>query len=403
MREGDSSGLVNMPGGDLRAFVFEMRYFGDGCGHAVKGLTTSSDIAFMQEALCLARHGMGTVSPNPMVGAIIVKDNAVVGKGYHKRAGTEHAEILALREAGDLAQGATLYVTLEPCAHYGRTPPCVGAIIRSGITRVVVAMEDPNPKVAGKGVSTLLSANLEVRVGVLEEEARMLNEVYVKSVMAGLPFVVLKYAMTMDGKIATYVGDSKWVTEEPARKLVHQLRNTYDAVVVGVGTVLADNPRLTVRGLRDASRNPVRVIIDSYLRTPLDAKVLSEPGKVIIATTKGVPLQRIEEFEDRGVEILAVGEYSNRVDLLVLAQELIKRDITSLLLECGGSLSASFLESGLVDKVLCFIAPKIIGGEGAITPVEGRGIRLMRDCLALQNTSVCKIGQDVLIEGYLKG
>jgi diaminohydroxyphosphoribosylaminopyrimidine deaminase/5-amino-6-(5-phosphoribosylamino)uracil reductase len=184
---------------------------------------------------------------------------------------------------------------------------------------------------------------------------------------------------------------------------VHQLRNTYDAVVVGVGTVLADNPRLTVRGLRDASRNPVRVIIDSYLRTPLDAKVLSEPGKVIIATTKGVPLQRIEEFEDRGVEILAVGEYSNRVDLLVLAQELIKRDITSLLLECGGSLSASFLESGLVDKVLCFIAPKIIGGEGAITPVEGRGIRLMRDCLALQNTSVCKIGQDVLIEGYLKG
>lgn len=402
MKEGDSNGLVNMPGGDLRAFVFRMKISSDGCGHLVKALTTE-DIAFMQEALCLAKSGMGTVSPNPMVGAIIVKDNTVIGRGYHRRAGTEHAEILALREAGDLAHGATLYVTLEPCVHYGRTPPCVGEIIRSGIGRVVVAMEDPNPKVAGKGVSTLLSAHLEVGVGVLEEEARKLNEVYVKSVTTGLPFVVLKYAMTIDGKIATYVGDSKWITAEPARRLVHQLRNTYDAVAVGVGTVLADNPRLTVRELGGASRNPVRVVVDSRLRTPLDANVLSKPGRVMIATTKEAPLQKIEEFETRGVEILVIGEDNNRVDLLVLAEELVKRDITSILLECGGSLSASFLQCGLVDKVLCFIAPKIIGGEGAMTPVEGRGIELMSNCITLQNTVVCKIGEDVLIEGYLKG
>lgn len=402
MKEGDSSGLVNMPGGDLRVFVFKIKIPSDGCGHLVKELTTE-DIAFMQEALCLAKSGMGTVSPNPMVGAIIVKGNTIIGRGYHRRAGTEHAEILALREAADLAHGATLYVTLEPCAHFGRTPPCVGEIVRSGIKRVVVAMEDPNPKVAGKGISTLLSANLEVSVGVLEEEARRLNEVYVKSITTGLPFVVLKYAMTMDGKIATYVGDSKWITAEPARRLVHQLRNTYDAVVVGVGTVLADNPRLTVRELDVVSRNPVRVVIDSRLRMPLDASVLSEPGKTIIATTKGASLQRIEEFMDKGVEVLVVGEYNNRVDLLALAEELVKRDITSILLECGGNLSASFLESGLVDKVLCFIAPKIVGGEGAMTPVEGRGIRLMRDCLTLEDTVVCKIGEDVLLEGYLKG
>lgn len=357
----------------------------------------------MQEALDLARLGMGTVSPNPMVGAVIVKDNVIVGKGYHKRAGTEHAEVLALKEAGDLAQGATLYVTLEPCAHYGRTPPCVDAIIRAGLSSVVVAMEDPNPKVAGKGISIMRDAEIDVRVGVLEEEARKLNEVFVKSITTGLPFVVLKYAMTMDGKIATHTGDSKWITAEPARRLVHQLRNTYDAVVVGVGTVLSDNPRLTVRDVEGPSRNPVRVIIDSRLRTPVDANVVKEPGRVIIATTNKAPLGRVKEFENRGVEILVVGEDNEKVDLAEFVRELSTRDITSLLLECGGNLSASFLEAGLVDKVFCFIAPKIIGGEDALTPVEGRGASLMKDCLTLQNISVRKIGEDVLIEGYLKG
>jgi diaminohydroxyphosphoribosylaminopyrimidine deaminase/5-amino-6-(5-phosphoribosylamino)uracil reductase len=390
-----------VPGGNLRVFVL-IGDFHNGCGHAMEEMIIN-DIEFMKKALSLAKWGQGRVSPNPMVGALVVKDNQVVGRGYHKRAGTEHAETLALREAGNLANGATLYVTLEPCAHYANTPPCVRDIIRAGIRRVVAAMVDPNPIVNGKGFSVLKDAGIEVEIGVLEEEVRKLNEVYIKSITTGLPFAVMKYAMTMDGKIAAHTGDSKWITSESARRFVHELRNIYDAVVVGVGTVLADNPKLTVRDLDGAFRNPVRIIVDSHLRTPLDSNVLTEPGRIIMVATEKAPIEKIKEFEARGIEILITKEHKGRVDLQELCKGFVKQRITSLLLEGGGNLNASFLEQELVDKVLCFVAPRIIGGERAITPVEGKGIGMMKDSLMLQNVSVSKIGQDVLIEGYLKG
>ncbi|MEN6372054.1 MAG: bifunctional diaminohydroxyphosphoribosylaminopyrimidine deaminase/5-amino-6-(5-phosphoribosylamino)uracil reductase RibD [Armatimonadota bacterium] len=352
----------------------------------------------MKRALALARRG--NTSPNPMVGAVVVKDGVIVGEGYHKRAGEPHAEVIALRNAGELASGADLYVTLEPCCHFGKTPPCTKAVIKAGIKSVTAAMVDPNPKVAGKGLAELEAAGIHTRVGVLEEEARKLNEVFIKFITTGLPFVTLKLAMTLDGKIATCTGDSKWISSDESRRIVHRLRERTDAVLVGIGTVLADNPELTARnGARRAY--PARVVVDSSARTPVNAKLFSQPsGETIIAVCDGTAEANSLKLKQAGARIIKVGGEAEEVSLPALIQELGRMQKTSVLIEGGGRIAASALSSGIVDKILVFIAPKIVGGESALTPVEGPGIAAMADALRLKNMSVKKVGCDLMIEAY---
>ncbi|MEN6520171.1 MAG: bifunctional diaminohydroxyphosphoribosylaminopyrimidine deaminase/5-amino-6-(5-phosphoribosylamino)uracil reductase RibD [Armatimonadota bacterium] len=352
----------------------------------------------MKRALVLARRG--NTSPNPMVGAVVVKDGRIVGEGYHRKAGEPHAEVIALRNAGELASGADLYVTLEPCCHFGRTPPCTKAVIEAGIRSVTAAMVDPNPKVAGKGLAELETAGIHTCVGVLEEEARKLNEVFIKFITTGLPFVTLKLAMTLDGKIATSNGDSKWISCEESRRTVHRLRERTDAVLVGIGTVLADNPELTARiGTRRSY--PARVVVDSSARTPVNAKLLSQPdGEAIIAVRDGASEANLRKLKQAGARIIEVAGETEEVSLTALMRELGQIKKTGVLIEGGGRIAASALSSGIVDKVLVFIAPKIVGGESARTPVEGSGVAAMADALRLRNMSVKKVGCDLLIEAY---
>lgn len=353
---------------------------------------------FMQRALVLARRG--NTSPNPMVGAVVVKDGRIVGEGYHRKAGEPHAEIIALNNAGGLASGADLYVTLEPCCHFGRTPPCSKAVIEAGIKSVTVAMIDPNPKVAGKGLAELEAAGIETNVGMLEAQARKLNEVFIKFITTRQPFVTLKLAMTLDGKIATHTGDSKWISSDESRRMVHRLRERMDAVLVGVGTVLADDPELTAR---NGSRRsyPARIVVDSHARTPTDARLLSQPnGETIIAVRAGASEANLGKLKQAGVRIIEVGGANGQVDLPALMQELGRMKKTSVLIEGGGRIAASALSSGIVDKIMVFVAPKIIGGECARTPVEGLGAASMADALRLENMSIKKVGCDLLIEAY---
>ncbi|NPV27725.1 MAG: bifunctional diaminohydroxyphosphoribosylaminopyrimidine deaminase/5-amino-6-(5-phosphoribosylamino)uracil reductase RibD [Firmicutes bacterium] len=361
-----------------------------------------ADYEYMGRALELARLAEGRTSPNPMVGAVLVKDGQIVGEGYHQKAGTPHAEVHALRQAGDRARGATLYVNLEPCSHYGRTPPCAEALIQAGVARVVAAMTDPNPLVAGRGMKLLAAAGIKTEVGLRAAEAQRLNEVFIKYITSRRPFVVLKTAMTWDGKIATSTGQSRWVTGSAARTYVHRLRNIYDGIMVGIGTVLADDPQLTVRLEGIPTRNPVRIVVDSRLRVPLQAQVVNQlsNARTIIATTEQAPREKITELEQRGVEVLVV-EGRERVDLNQLMLRLGERDICSILLEGGATLNAAALEAGIVDKVLNFIAPKIIGGAMAPTPVGGVGKQVMNDAWCLNNCSVDRIGEDFLLTGYL--
>lgn len=352
----------------------------------------------MQRALALARRGK--TSPNPMVGAVVVKDGRVVGEGYHVRAGEPHAEVVALEKAGESARGGTLYVTLEPCCHWGRTPPCTDAVIASGVASVVAAMVDPNPSVSGNGIAALEAAGIKTSAGMLEEQARKLNESYIKFITTGLPFVTLKLAMTLDGKIATRTGDSKWVSCEESRRAVHRLRERSDAVLVGVGTVLADDPSLTARNGRNVGY-PTRVIADTRARTPVGAKALVQPqGETIIAVGESAPAARVRKLEQRGARILLVEEIDGRVSLPALVRALGEMNTTSVLIEGGGQLAAGALDSGIVDKVIVFIAPKIVGGESAITAVEGPGAATMADALRLERMTVKKVGGDLLVEAY---
>ncbi len=355
----------------------------------------------MRQALRLAIKGRGRTSPNPLVGALVVKDGVVVGRGFHAKAGTPHAEIHALKEAGHRAKGATLYVNLEPCCHYGRTGPCTEAIIEAGIKRVVVAMTDPNPLVSGKGIKRLLEAGLEVTAGVLEKEARQLNEVFVKYITAGRPFVVCKAAVSLDGKIATRSGQSKWITSPEARAYAHRLRDWYDAVLVGIGTVLSDDPLLTARLPNGRGRNPVKVIVDSKARIPVNARVFSEesPAPTILATTKGAPPEKLEEIAAAGAQVVVVNE-GPRVDLQLLMDLLAEKEITSVLIEGGAEVHASAFRSKIVDKVVWFIAPKLIGGREAPGPIGGEGIENLREALALERVKLKKIGPDIYVEGY---
>ncbi|MHB1125987.1 MAG: bifunctional diaminohydroxyphosphoribosylaminopyrimidine deaminase/5-amino-6-(5-phosphoribosylamino)uracil reductase RibD [Bacillota bacterium] len=361
------------------------------------------DKHYMRRALGLAKRAEGRTSPNPMVGAVIVKDGRIIGKGYHHRAGTPHAEVHALKQAGPAARGATLYVNLEPCSHYGRTPPCAQAVLEAGISRVVAAINDPNPLVAGKGLKLLQDSGISVQVGILEEEARQLNEVFIKHITTGMPFITLKAAMTLDGKIATRTGESRWISGEASRLYVHRLRDRYDAVLVGIGTVLADNPMLTTRLPEGKGRDPVRVIVDSHLRIPLEAQVVvlqESPAHTIIATLAEQDLQKVAALEARGVRVLEIDELEGRVDMGKLMATLGRQGITSVLVEGGAEINASVLRQGIVDKVYFFVAPMLLGGSAAPGPIGGPGADKVAEALRLSKVSCRNSGGDMLISGY---
>ncbi|MBP5201035.1 MAG: bifunctional diaminohydroxyphosphoribosylaminopyrimidine deaminase/5-amino-6-(5-phosphoribosylamino)uracil reductase RibD [Schwartzia sp.] len=357
---------------------------------------------YMREALRLALNGRGRTSPNPMVGAVLVKGGRIVGAGWHRKAGTEHAEVHALRMAGDLARGATLYVTLEPCSHTGRTGPCAKALIEAGVRRVVAAMEDPNPLVHGKGFQMLREGDVEVSCGLLEEEARRLNEAFVVWVTEKRPFVTLKMAMTLDGKTATAGGESKWITGEAARLRGHVLRDENDAILVGIRTVLADRPSLTTRLPEGNGKNPLRVILDSKARTPLDTPMLKDgAAPVLIATTESAPEENLRRLREAGAEILTAGKGAS-VDLPILLRKLRERNICSLLVEGGSTVHFSFLSAGLADKVYAFIAPMLVGGRDAVPAVGGDGFSRLADAARLENICVEQMNGDFCIVGYIK-
>ena len=355
----------------------------------------------MCEALRLAAFGRGRTSPNPMVGAVLVKDGRIVGAGWHRKAGTEHAEIHALRMAGDLARGATLYVTLEPCSHTGRTGPCARAVIEAGVRRVVAAMEDPNPLVHGNGLQMLREGGVEVSCGLMEEEARRLNEAFVVWVTEKRPFVTLKMAMTLDGKTATAGGESKWITGEASRLRGHVLRDESDAILVGIGTVLADHPSLTTRLPDGNGKNPLRVILDSKARMPFDEPMLRDgAAPVLIATTESVPEENLRRLREAGAEILTAGKGPS-VDLPILLRNLGERSICSLLVEGGSTVHFSFLSAGLADKMCAFIAPKLFGGKEATPAVGGTGFLHLADAARLTDIKTEILDDDFCVSGYL--
>jgi diaminohydroxyphosphoribosylaminopyrimidine deaminase/5-amino-6-(5-phosphoribosylamino)uracil reductase len=358
-----------------------------------------TDETFMRRALALAERGRGLTSPNPMVGAVVVRHGEIVGEGFHARAGAPHAEIEALRAAGDRARGATLYVTLEPCNHQGRTPPCVDAIIRAGIRRVVSATRDPNPRVKGGGTAALIAAGIEVTTGCLEREARELNRAFFTAVERHRPHVTVKWAMTLDGKIAAFDRRSQWITGEAARLEGHRLRSQSDAIVTGIGTVLADDPALTVRLPRPWPREPYRVVVDGRARLPLDARLLQtgSRARVLVAVGEAAPPQRLAALESAGVTVLPCKSPEDRVDVTDLAARLLALDVTAVLLEAGSELTGTFVRAGLVDRVAAFVAPTLLGGAEAPTPVGGAGLTLS-DALRLTNLTVRPVGTDWLIE-----
>lgn len=365
-----------------------------------------TDEKYMAIALDLAEKGRGTTSPNPMVGAVVVKDGKVVGKGWHKKAGTPHGEAIALEKAGKLAVGGTLYVNLEPCCHRDKlTAPCTDAVISSKVSRVVVAMVDPNPKVAGRGIEKLREAGIEVVTGVLGERAMRLNEVFTKYITTGYPFVTLKVAQTLDGKIATASGESKWITGPEARKTGHRLRSQSDAIMIGVGTVLKDDPSLTTR-LEDMpeTRDPHRIILDSHLRLPLDAKVLNlvSKSKTFIATTIAASTGKMKSIKAKKAEILIIDADENgRVNIPALMEELARLGMTNILLEGGARVNSAVLRAGMVDKAMFFIAPKILGGDDARGSIGGGSPDSLDKAVMLTCVHHTTVGQDILVEGYI--
>ncbi len=355
------------------------------------------DEEYMKQALTLARKGLGKTSPNPMVGAVIVKDNRIISQGYHHYFGGKHAEVDALQGARGNVAGATIYVTLEPCCYYGKTPPCTDALISHKIGRVVIGILDPNPQVNGRSVEILKQRGLEVKVGVLEEECRRLNEPHFKYITTGLPFVTLKFAQTLDGRIATATGSSQWISSEKFRRLAHKLRATHDAVIVGIETVLADDPQLTVRLVR--GRNPTRIILDSRLRIPLAARVIKsrELAPVIIATTSRADANKLTSLRNLGIEVLVNNEdEAEEVDLNQLLKTLGERGISSVLVEGGAGVITSLLRQNLVDKVIIAIAPKIMGK--GIEAVGELNIREVSQALKLSFNKIYRVGEDLVIE-----
>jgi len=359
---------------------------------------------YMEQALSLARLAQGQVSPNPAVGAVLVKDGVVVGQGYTQPPGSNHAEIVALEHAGAAATGSTLYVTMEPCRHYGRTPPCTGAIIAAGVREVHMAMIDPNPLVSARGRAELEAAGLQTYVGEHEDQARQLNEAYIKYITTGMPFVTVKFAMSLDGKIATHSGDSKWISSAESRHFAHNLRYANDAIMAGVNTVLADDPHLTTRscgGRGGATRKqPLRIIVDGKGRTPQSARIFHEAGKAILALGRPAKPGEREAFARLGAEILEMPSRENIIELGELFKVLGQRQVTSVLVEGGGILIGSLFDQGLVDKVVVFIAPIIIGGE-AKTAVSGTGVDKLVNAYKLDNVTIDRFGPDIMVSGYV--
>jgi len=359
---------------------------------------------YMEQALSLAKLALGQASPNPAVGAVVVKNDEIVGQGYTQPPGFQHAEVVALTQASEQARGSVMYVTLEPCCHYGRTPPCTQSIIDTGIAEVHLAMLDPNPLVSGRGKEELEKEGIKTYVGEHDAEAREINEAYIKFITTGMPFVTAKFAVSLDGKIATRSGDSKWISGEMARKQVHRLRYATDAVMAGINTVLADDPHLTTRcGGRGgtARKQPLRVIVDGKGRTPLTAQVFNEPGKTLVALGGMVRPEEKTALAQVGAELLELPSAEGLVDLKKLLKALGEREITSVLVEGGGILLGSLFDGGLVDKVVAFIAPIIIGGEEAKMAVGGIGVDKVVDSIKLKRVSVERLGEDIMVSGYV--
>jgi len=364
----------------------------------------NTDERLMKQALSLARRGLGSTSPNPVVGALVVKDGRIIGSGYHKRAGAPHAEIMALREAGDGARGATLYVTLEPCNHYGRTPPCTKAILESGISTVVIGARDPNPHVTGGGAAYLRAQRIEVRCGVLEEACKMANEVYIKYVTQDRPFVIIKAALTLDGWIATNRRDSKWITNERSRRFVHTLRRRADAIMVGVETVIADDPLLTPYLKKGSGRNPLRVIVDTHLRVPLESRILTEERSALtcIAAGSRVSTAKRKRIEGLGARVISCKVRDGHVGLEDLLDKLAKNSICSVLVEGGAGLFSSIIRERLVDKYYLFLAPKLLGGDNGVPFTRGAGCDIIKKCLELDIVRVRRFDDDIMVEAYPK-
>ncbi len=356
-------------------------------------MTREADLSFMRRALELAGKGAGLVDPNPMVGAVLVQQGKIVGEGWHRRFGGPHAEVMALRKAGARAKGSTLYVSLEPCSpHPKKTPPCTDLLLQSGISSVVAACSDPNPLVKGRGFSLLRKGGVKVRTGLLSKEARELNRAFFKWTETGFPYILSKWAMTLDGKIATHTGDSKWISSEASRKWLHQLRDEYPAILVGANTALRDDPTLRGKKLR-----PIRIILDTYARVPLDARVVKTAGeqRTILAVSASAPEEKVRLLRRAGVEVIQL----EILDLRILFEELARSGITKILVEGGGEVHASIFEAGLSDEVCVFVAPKITGGADARTPVEGMGVGKILDSISLSEVTVDRIEDDVVIRG----
>jgi len=366
---------------------------------------SETDEKFMREALRQARKGLGRTSPNPAVGAVIVRNGEIVASGYHKRAGGDHAEVAALsRLVGKSRADDIMYVTLEPCNHHGRTPPCTEAILKSGLRKVIIGMPDPNPSVSGGGSEFLRSKGVEVRSGLLESECRRLNEAYLKFVSTGRPFVIAKSAMTLDGWIATSTGNSKWITNEKSRQFVHRLRDRVDGVLVGVGTVLADNPNLTTRLRNRRGRDPIRIIVDTKLRIPHNANVLNidSDSKTIIVVGEDIPDSSLKGIEGDRVSVVTCPTKDGRIELNALMHALGSMSITTLLVEGGSALMGSMIREGLIDKFYIFKAPRILGGDDGISMAAGTGPEHMSESLVMKDIKVRRFGDDTLIIGYLK-
>jgi len=358
---------------------------------------------YMKRAIKLAKRGLGRTSPNPVVGAVIVKEGKIVGEGYHRQAGLPHAEIEAIKAAGNKAKGADLYVTLEPCNHHGRTPPCTEAILKAGIKRVFIGMHDPNPHVTGGGEKYLRQNGIYVETGILEKECQHLNEVFIKYVTTGLPFVSLKLAATLDGKIALASGEAKWITNEKSRRFVHHLRDIHDAILVGIGTVLKDNPSLTTRLPNKKGKDPLRIILDTHLRIPLKAKLLHLKSKAstLIITGPKASDKKIEALKNLGAEVMGVNLENGKLSLKELLKILGQRKITSVLVEGGAKVAASFLKQRLVDKTYFFYAPKLFGGKH-ISMIADLDITSMEEIISFKTISIKRFDNDILVIGYPK-
>jgi len=355
---------------------------------------------WMRLALSLAKKGEGKVSPNPMVGAVLAKNETIIAQGYHRYFGGPHAEVETIEKAKAKAKGATLYVSLEPCSHWGKTPPCTQKIIKAGIKKVIAATLDPNPVNSGKGIEELQKGGIETEVGILKEEAEKVNEAFFKFMKRRVPFVIVKAAASLDGKIATYKGESKWITSEKSRQLAHHLRDRVDAILVGVNTIIRDDPSL----LPPSKKNFARIVLDSSLRIPLKARILQDQDKAdtFVFTTLRSDKDKLLQLEKKGIKVAIMGEEDGKVSLEEVLKKLGELEIMNLLVEGGGEVIGSFFEKRSVDKIFLFLAPRIIGGRGALTWVEGKGVGFLKETPFIEINSVKKIGGDFLLEGHVR-